>query len=117
MHDAHFWTLCTGTYYGTLTLDVMAGTDTRRTLAAARNILIQVGGAFFNTIILESLSFISVFAGRIDTCDHRTQPNGLISYHHSFIIYDFLVDSGNLAVMEAGFTLQSNVQSQLAAIL
>ena len=51
MHDAHFWTLCTGTYYGTLTLDVMAGTDTRRTLAAARNILIQVGGAYINTII------------------------------------------------------------------
>jgi zinc transporter 5/7 len=43
MHDAHFWTLCTGTYYGTLTLEVMAGTDTRRTLAAARNILIQAG--------------------------------------------------------------------------
>ena len=60
MHDAHFWTLCTGTYYGTLTLDVMAGTDTRRTLAAARNILIQVGGAYINTIILKSLSFISV---------------------------------------------------------
>ena len=61
MHDAHFWTLCTGTYYGTLTLEVMAGTDTRRTLAAARNILIQVGGAYLNTILLlKSLSFISL---------------------------------------------------------
>ena len=27
MHDAHFWTLCTGTYYGTLRLDVMTDTD------------------------------------------------------------------------------------------
>ena len=42
LHDTHFWTLCTGTYYGTLQLDVMAGTDSRRTSAAARNILIQV---------------------------------------------------------------------------
>ena len=49
MHDAHFWTLCTGTYYGTLRLDVMAGTDLRRTLSAARNILIQVSGPHTHT--------------------------------------------------------------------
>ena len=42
MHDVHVWTLCTGTYYGSLRVDVMAGADTRRTLAAARNILTQV---------------------------------------------------------------------------
>ena len=49
MHDAHFWTLCTGTYYGTLRLDVMAGTDLRRTLPAARNILVQVSGPHTHT--------------------------------------------------------------------
>ena len=37
LQDAHFWTLCTGTYYGTLRLDVMARTDARRTLSAAKN--------------------------------------------------------------------------------
>ena len=42
MHNAHFWTLCTGIYYGTVTLDVMAGTDLRRTLATAKSILTQV---------------------------------------------------------------------------
>ena len=42
LQDAHFWTLCTGNYHGTLRLDVMAGTDLRRTVAAARSILIQV---------------------------------------------------------------------------
>ena len=42
VHDVHVWTLCTGTYYGSLRVDVMAGADTRRTLAAARNILTQV---------------------------------------------------------------------------
>ena len=42
LQDAHFWTLCTGNYHGTLRVDVMAGTDLRRTVAAARSILIQV---------------------------------------------------------------------------
>ena len=42
LQDAHFWTLCTGNYHGTLRLDVMAGTDLRRTVAAVRSILIQV---------------------------------------------------------------------------
>ena len=35
LYDTHFWTLCTGNYHGTLRLDVMAGTDMRRTVAAA----------------------------------------------------------------------------------
>lgn len=43
LHDAHFWTLYTGSYHGSLRLDVMAGTDMRRTLASARGILTQVG--------------------------------------------------------------------------
>ena len=44
LQDAHFWTLCTGNYHGTLRLDVMATTDLdlKRTVAAARSILIQV---------------------------------------------------------------------------
>ena len=42
MYDSHFWTLCTGTYYGSLRLDVMAGTDTRRIIAATKSILTQV---------------------------------------------------------------------------
>ena len=42
VHNTHFWTLCTGNHHGTLVLDVMAGTDWRRTISAARAILIQV---------------------------------------------------------------------------
>ena len=43
LHNAHFWTLYTENYHGSLQLAVMAGTDTRRTLAAAKSILTQVG--------------------------------------------------------------------------
>jgi zinc transporter 5/7 len=43
VHNTHFWTLCTGNHHGTLILDVMAGTDWRRTISAARAILIQAG--------------------------------------------------------------------------
>ena len=43
LHDPHFWTLYTGSYHGSLRLDVMAGTDMKRTLASARGILTQVG--------------------------------------------------------------------------
>ena len=39
LYDTHFWTLFTGNYHDTLRLDVMAGTDMRRTVAAAKSIL------------------------------------------------------------------------------
>lgn len=43
VQDAHFWTLCSGVYLGSLRLEVIPETDTRRVLTAARSILLQVG--------------------------------------------------------------------------
>ena len=54
LHNAHFWTLYTENYHGSLQLAVMAGTDMRRTLAAAKSILTQVGKFY---ILLKSLSY------------------------------------------------------------
>lgn len=43
IHDPHFWTLCTGTYMGTLRLEVIGQADASRLVAMARSILQQVG--------------------------------------------------------------------------
>lgn len=42
LQDIHVWTLCSGVYHGSLRVEVLAGTDHRRLLIAARSILIQV---------------------------------------------------------------------------
>lgn len=43
LQDIHVWTLCSGVYHGSLRVEVLAGTDHRRLLIAARSILIQAG--------------------------------------------------------------------------
>ena len=43
VHDAHFWTLCSGTYVGALRLEVIGQSDSPRLVAMARSILNQVG--------------------------------------------------------------------------
>ena len=40
--EAHFWTLCSGEYHGSLRLEITGGTDTQRTVATTRSILTQV---------------------------------------------------------------------------
>ena len=42
LQDVHVWTLCSGVYHGSLRVEVLAGTDHRRLLMAARSILTQV---------------------------------------------------------------------------
>ena len=41
--EPHFWTLCSGTYMGSLRLEVVAQSDATRVVAMARSILKQVG--------------------------------------------------------------------------
>lgn len=43
VHDPHFWTLCSGSYMGSLRLEVLPNTDTARIVAGVRSILKQVG--------------------------------------------------------------------------
>ena len=40
--EAHFWTLCSGEYHGSLRLEITGGTDSQRTVATTRSILTQV---------------------------------------------------------------------------
>ena len=42
LHDAHFWTLCSGNFHGSLRLDMMQGSDIRRSLELAKTILTEV---------------------------------------------------------------------------
>ena len=42
LRDAHFWTLCSGNYHGSLRLDMMQGSDIRRSLELAKRILTEV---------------------------------------------------------------------------
>ena len=43
IHDSHFWTLYSGTYMGSLRLEVVPNSDTVRLVAGTRNILKQLG--------------------------------------------------------------------------
>ena len=43
VRDAHFWTLCTGTYLGSMRLDIQAGSDATHLVAMARSVLKQAG--------------------------------------------------------------------------
>lgn len=43
VRDAHFWTLCTGTYLGSMRLDIQEGSDSAHMVAMARSILKQAG--------------------------------------------------------------------------
>ena len=44
VNDPHFWVLCSGTYVGTLRLEVLPGTDCKRLLKTTRTLLNQVRG-------------------------------------------------------------------------
>ena len=44
VNDPHFWVLCSGTYIGTLRLEVLPGTDCKRLLKTTRGLLNQVRG-------------------------------------------------------------------------
>ena len=43
VRGAHFWTLCTGTYLGSLRLDIQQGSDSTHLVAMTRSILKQAG--------------------------------------------------------------------------
>lgn len=43
VNDPHFWVLCSGTYIGTLRLEVLPGTDCKRLLKTTRGLLNQAG--------------------------------------------------------------------------
>lgn len=43
IRDQHFWTLCSGSYMGSLRLDVVSGTDTGRLLDTTRRIFVEAG--------------------------------------------------------------------------
>ena len=43
VRDAHFWTLCTGAYLGSMRLDIQEGSDSTHLVAMARSILKQAG--------------------------------------------------------------------------
>ena len=43
VRDAHFWTLCTGTYLGSMRLDIQQGSDPTHLVAVTRSILKQTG--------------------------------------------------------------------------
>lgn len=43
VNDPHFWVLCSGTYVGTLRLEVLPGTDCKRLLKITRSMLNQAG--------------------------------------------------------------------------
>ena len=43
IQDPHCWTLCSGTYIGSLRLDVLPGNDAVRLVAMAKSILKQAG--------------------------------------------------------------------------
>ena len=43
VRDAHFWTLCTGNYLGSMRLDIQQGSDPTHLVAVTRSILKQAG--------------------------------------------------------------------------
>ncbi len=43
IHDTHFWTLCSGSFMGSLRLEVVPNSDSIRLVGGTRSILKQIG--------------------------------------------------------------------------
>ena len=62
--EAHFWTLCSGEYHGSLRLEITGGTDSQRTVATTRSILTQVEEGIAEGVVV--LELILLHACRLE---------------------------------------------------